>query len=449
MSYSVEAILRLVDDVSPAVRRIATAFESLDKIVRNTQLKLDGLKLSPTLFESIDKASAAFEKFDKAVATSNKAVADFDSGMVGLGDTGVDATRGMIGGLEKFDTQVGASIARVAELEAALKKTGNGPGGLGATAGSEAGFRPTGAGPSVPIPAGGGGSHGNMRTGKGRPGHIGFGGNQQKELGYGVHASGDGLGEVIGGGLMAEFVKDALKHGFEYEKDLAPYYAGGRPSIEISQAESAAWKLASDNANTTPSENLRTILELNKATASTPTSIDLLPDFARTMGVIKSSSGGKAEMDGQALDLGRAVMDEMGAGKNPKFTADQNKAEVRKYLSDINKTAIWSRGQVDGHFLYNMVNNSGGMATSWDEDFATKYAPIMGMETKAGKYGNADYMAVKSIAQGKMTSADVKSLSILVLLSIQTPTPIRIRRAITSNRTVGSLMGSTATFGLG
>ena len=222
-----------------------------------------------------------------------------------------------------------------------------------------------------------------------------------------------GAAAVAAGVKIGHVVENLVEHGFELKHWQAQLSAAGFTAQQVAGATARAWEVAGKNMNTTAAENLKNILELNKATGDLSESMKLLPTFAAAENVIASvkSTDIHSKLTSnstQTLNFARGL-EELGVTQMGK-TPEEREANIKKYAAEYIKTMVSSKGLFDGNALYAMTNNSGGAAQNWDMRMATAVAPILGDIMKASKLGNADYMAIRSYQGGHITSEAAKAL---------------------------------------
>ena len=449
-AFTVGAEFVLGDKFSPELRRLVEGLEGANRLTTELQGKFDrlGLGSATTRFradlakmvEATDSATAsmlkAFGGIDGAIDTSIGTVGKLTKAITGdLTDAAKVGSGELVTGFANVDKALGSSAAEVGKLassmtadlvRAASTSTADVVAGFGridasigtATASlramqvqmtSMAGQMAAMHG----VPSVGGGSP--SLPGSGRP-HTRPGGRHSGVHlnAPGMHIPGghlgfaqgsDGMVPLVGGLAIGDILKHGVEHGFDFDHFVAQYEANGFTAAQIDEAKKAAWANAANNPNASATDSLKNILELNKATGDLHESIGLLPAFSTAETAMQSI---KAENLHSRFNAGTQVLnfakglEEMGVTQKGDSEEDRA-ANVQLYTKELLRTMVSSRGLFDGNALFALTNNSGGAAQNWDMRMGTVVAPILGDIMKHSKFGNADYMALKSYVGGGIT----------------------------------------------
>ena len=219
----------------------------------------------------------------------------------------------------------------------------------------------------------------------------------------------------MAGMKLGHMTEKLVEHGFELRHWQAQMMAAGATSKQVAAATSTAWATAGKNVNTSATENLKNIIELNKVTGSWAESNKLLPTFANVETILagvkaNGMKGGITPNSTQTLNFARGL-EELGITQRREGESDADtQKRIQQYTQGFLKSMQVSRGLFDGNQLYASTNNTAGAAQNWDMQMATAVAPVIGEIMKAGKFGNADYMALKSYQGGKITGDAAEAL---------------------------------------
>ena len=389
-AFETGAVFVLEDRFSRVLERLFKGLESADRATVALQDKLSTLTLGPAVarldgqLQSLTKLAAGstdkmLGEFDRLGVGANsvfdKIKVGSDGLWAGFADGAKIAADSSIAQVERLDAAMQASLARMKSLTAAM-----GVGGAGVGGGGRGHVRPGGIharAPGMHVPGGG---------------HVGM--------------SGDGTVPLIAGLGLLDLMKHGVDHALDMEHWSASYKAAGFSDAQISAAKRAAWANAGSNPNASAVDSFKNILELNKATGNLDESMKLLPMFSMAETAMQSIKAeglhSKFNSSGQTLNFAKGL-EELGV-------TQMGEEKIKEYVRELTRTMVSSRGLFDGNALFNMTNNSGGMAASWDMRMATTVAPIIGDIMKHSKLGNADYMITKSYAGGHITSDAVQQL---------------------------------------
>jgi hypothetical protein len=218
---------------------------------------------------------------------------------------------------------------------------------------------------------------------------------------------------MAAGFKLGHITEDLLKHGAAAEHWRAQMEAAGAGQATIASNVAAAWSNAGTNMNTTFTDSLKNIIELNKVTGDWVESTKLLPAFSIAeagMRSVKAEGLHDSFRSGtQTLNFARGL-EELGTTQRG-ANEEERRVNTEHTAHELLRTMISTRGLFDGNALYAMTNNSGGVAQNWDEKMATTVAPILADIMKPGKFGNADYMAVRTFKGGTITGKAVEQLA--------------------------------------
>lgn len=407
ISYEVGALFTIKDDATPSLRRIASELKAVNEQIERTKAQLsslgasafnglsgkigvvgDQLKALGGVADSTSRQIVGVgEAGDASMKSLGLSIGTIDDAFKTLGRS-ADIAAGAIGDAFKgMTTSIGSALDELRVMQAQLMQTGAAAGAVGGAPGA--------------LRARGTGAHG---SGSRLHGHL-----PSPIHGVSVNGGGDGLvPAAIGGFTLYELVKG----GFETQHWIAQMEAEGASKEQIAAAYNTAVQQAGLNNNSTITGNMKMILEAKKAIGDWGEANSLMPSLAVSSYAMQSVKAedlhSKFNENGQILNFGRAL-EEMGVTQMG-ATSEEREANMKKYSAALLKTMISKRGAIAGDDLFALTNNSGGAAMNWDFDFATSIAPIMAAEVKAGKLGNADYMALRGYSQGHLPEDVVKQL---------------------------------------
>jgi hypothetical protein len=417
ISYETGATFRIVDEASGPLERIAAQLREMNALVDTTKASFKSL--TEGAFAGFGSraqgAISSLGELGKAAKGASTEIGGVGkAGAAGLRELG--ASTDQMGGLFKALTasaETSASSITKAFSDAARAATADIAGLDAKVAASASTLRTIAEQNAVATAGGGGGGAPPSIRRRGTDGGHGGGGAHIRGSVHtpveGLHIGGDDMVPgLIGGATLYEMIS----HGLEAQHWISQFRGNGMTDGQIRTAYDAAVSLSQRNANTSIVDNLKNIIELNKATGNIDESERLLPAFALAKVGMQSVKAedlrSKFNSGMQVFNFARGL-DEMGVTQMGK-TPEEREKNITRYSNELLRTMVSSRGLFDGNALFAMTNNSGGASLNWDERFGTTIAPIIGDIMKSSKLGNANYMALKSYVGGHITPDAVAGL---------------------------------------
>ena len=460
-AFTVGAEFVLSDKASPEIRRLIEMAERFDKLLLETQGKLDKLGLGGAVekikgeWEEISrittggvdsvlksmagmgtegsKAFASMVKgaggaFDEILTSSVKMQGNVLEEMEALSKGSVEALRGIGAAAPAiFDPLVSAARASGAEVEAIMGRV------TGSVEGSVARLNAAGAASAVRTASGGSAiatleEHASLGTRKAaahgvhgaHASGLHFGGLGTHVGGSHASLGGDGIVPAVAGYGMLEVLKHATEGAMEFRHWEEMFKSSSFSDAEVKKAEKASWANAMKNPNVSATDSLKSLFEMIKVFPkageqgpSVDEAVDMLPAVSQVMVGLQSvkaeSLHSKFAEGRQVYDLAKGL-EETGVTQRG-ATAEIRETNTKHMMNELFKTMLSERGVTDGSQFYAMTNNAKGAAQNWDERMATVVAPILGSVMKHSRLGNADYMALKTFQAGRADSKTIQGLA--------------------------------------
>jgi hypothetical protein len=364
-SFEVGAILRVVDEASPALTRIAGSFERLNGIIKQVKDSLGTLRISP-------ETAASIKGLNDQLLT--------------IGTSADKGAAGAVGAFADMDKAIAVTQDRVAALKAEMSTVGSGR--VGVFARGTHGGGVGGGGPPKPLSVGGGG----------------------------------GFWEWIGAGAVLESVKSVLSAGGDLElqkKLLGDLLGSNAKPGDVDNAVKLATRLATDSKNgiigTTPSQNLAGIRELVPFTHDLSSAEQTYQGAMRGAKVLEELTGGKRKAIDEVQGLVKAL-EQVGGGIDP-VTHQLSAERLQATIMEAVKTIVASGGTIDSNALLGFAKTAGGMGRL-TTDMPTLFDNIMTAIIDMG--GNRSSIGMAALGRqflgGKMTgntAAQLEDLGIM------------------------------------
>lgn len=218
--------------------------------------------------------------------------------------------------------------------------------------------------------------------------------------------------------MSENFFAPAIKQGDEYIRVLNQMKMQGLSVAEVNKNISASWNLSDKLITTTPTENLKSLLELKNFFVNSkmemPEARELLPDFMKAKTILAAASehmhfdsGGQTYAMAKALEM-------RGAANHP--------AQFQEEIEAMTKTMVASSGKVLPSDYQMVMKYARIGKIGFDKEFLYNKLPEIIMENKTSGGGGANSVGTQLQAllrmgiQGVMNVPTATNLQKLGLL---------------------------------
>ncbi len=252
-----------------------------------------------------------------------------------------------------------------------------------------------------------------------------------------------GSAMAVGAGLLGfGGIKHAMGPGLEYAHQLNVLTMHGMKQKELAEATAKAWAMTRENMTTTPTQNLKTIMDLQNVLGHLHEAIAYAPQVAKIGTVLASSTEGKlrsnaseiAEGVAFAVAKGLDIRNAVGSVKEFDKEANMMTKVITAYGSRIVpedyrqffRYAKAATPTLSNEFLYEQLPT-----------FMLEMKGMKGGGAQGGGFGNAVAMWYKFFVQGVMSKQAYGNLQGLGIL----PKDIDYKNA-TKTTTTGTMLSS-------
>ncbi len=189
-------------------------------------------------------------------------------------------------------------------------------------------------------------------------------------------------GAILGGaGFMGlRLLEKSIAPAKEYAHQLNIMNMAGMKQAEIAESIKLAWKTSSDIMTTTPTQNLRSILDLKNITGSLEEAKQLLPIVSKIQTVMAASSEGNISKNAAdiAFSMGKAL-DIIGAVRDP--------AELVKQAGMMSKAITATQNRVTPQMFQGVFQYARQGKFDLSDEFKYEILPTLMLEASTGKGG--------------------------------------------------------------
>ena len=391
-SYETGAVLRILDEASPVLRKIYEEVARLEKAIGTAQkrfaelgqTKIPGLNASLTGIEdrlkgiglksdgAANSIRTSFGRADTAITDTGRKLLGFGDSFAGVDAKATAAITGVVGNMGRADAAIGTTTSAAEKLKLELQAAGV-------------------ASRDIPrLPSGGGGSNGGGRTPGGGPseGKGESGRKAWKEVGVDT-----GIMGFVGAEEIGRSVEDIVKRGAELVHVQEQMVQGGMKPAEIAQATAAAWKEAAENGMSVV-KVMEDIKELRFPLGSTEHAINFTDQLEKMRVVLNSV------LEGSGNSTRSAVYEMARAGE---LKGLQTPEEFSKYFDDMTKVISATGGKVTPKDFMQAMKYGRVASLGWDEEFTTKYLPTLMQSLGPSGAGTAAMSLFGTLAQGHVS----------------------------------------------
>lgn len=215
-------------------------------------------------------------------------------------------------------------------------------------------------------------------------------------------------GMAIGAGFLGfKGLKHALTPGAEYTHQLNVLTMHGLKQKELAEATAEAWKMTKDNMATTPTQNLRTIMDLHNVLGHLHEAISYAPTVAKIGTVMASST--ETNISGNASKIAEGVAFAVAKGLDIRNAAG-NITEFDKQAAMMTKVITAYGNKITPEDYRQFFTYGRGATQGLSNEFLYEELPTFMLEMKSmkggsgsrGGFGNAIAMWHKFYSQNVM-----------------------------------------------
>jgi hypothetical protein len=246
-------------------------------------------------------------------------------------------------------------------------------------------------------------------------------------------------GTLFGAGILGAFaINKLMQPAFDYSHQLNILKMAGLNSQEIAKATAAAWQTAHDVITSTPTQNLKSFIDIRNVLGNVDEAVYLMPMVAKMQAVLQASKEGRdvAASPNFAFSVAKAL-DIVGAASDMKDFVTQ-----ATLMSQV-ITAFQGRITPDQYQQVFKISRQAGFQL--DNEFKYRYLPSLMLEyaTQSGGGGGSKGVGPMLSSFYRFTNQgyiNKKSLPLLEQLGLVNPSTAL--ETTTSGTTVGAMSGA-------